>query len=856
MTKNLDDQLEEMLVEWELARQNGRDLSTTQLCAGDTELAKKLEQKITALKTTSWILVDEASHDAEEHSDPWKISQQNQETALPQSDVTLAEFVDSVTDSEILSEAEIQTVKEYAGEEDSSSASDLATRLVHDDVLTAYQARVILEREDSPLLLDRYVILDTIGSGGMGIVFKAFHRSMERIVALKVLPQFAVNSPEKVLRFKREIKAAAKLSHPNIVTALDAHGSNGTYFLVMEYVDGKNLMEHVVANGPFSVEDAINIIAQIAAGLNEAHRQGIIHRDVKPTNIMLSENGIAKLLDLGLSRTKQIAKEVSNKELTQDGLVLGTLAYMSPEQAIDAKQADARSDIYSLGCTLHFLLTGHPPFDKLTSIQTILAHHEESPPPLGDKGRDIPESVERVFRRMIAKDPDSRPASAEQLHADLVACGATAGLLSASAAQGPLSMPVVQRTATIVNNRRSEKFSARKVTAWVAIVFAVIGVGWLALYLNNSSGSGSSDELAKIAGNKSSREIAKWILNSGGSITAETDSAEEEILFEVSEIPQGSFEIIGITFQRVHERASAPLKRIAHLRKVQSLTLIDFRTVDLEQIKKMKSVSFLALISCSITDSDMSTIATMENIETLDLSGNTISDRGIQDLTKMQGLVDFTLQEVSITDKAIQAIGTLPNLRTLDLSTSTITNADLAHLPPQLIELHLANCSINDEAVVGLAKLQHLQMIDLSGTQITDQGLVSLQSLKHLYALDIGKTAVTDAGIHAIRKHSALTELYLNEIPISERMIERILKMKRLEILDLSGTDLNDTGLAELTFLSRLLTLYVGSTKVSAAGVDRFLKESPDCEVIFDAAPDDDDDVMPDDDWIPADTLK
>ncbi len=153
--------------------------------------------------------------------------------------------------------------------------------------------------------------LDTIGSGGMGLVFKALHRSMDRIVALKVLPRFAVNSPEKVRRFQREIKATARLTHPNVVAAYDAHESNGTFFLVMEYVDGENLHEHVQRTGPLPVGDAVNIISQISSGLEQAHQSGIVHRDIKPTNIMLATDGTAKLLDLGLARTREIGRSLS-----------------------------------------------------------------------------------------------------------------------------------------------------------------------------------------------------------------------------------------------------------------------------------------------------------------------------------------------------------------------------------------------------------------------------------------------------------------------------------------------------------------------------------------------------------------
>lgn len=301
----------------------------------------------------------------------------------------------------------------------STQANDSDTLHARSDVGTA--------GERDSVVLGEYQLLNELGRGGMGTVYRARHVRMDRIVAVKLLRSVDELNPDAVRRFHREIQAAAKLAHPNIVHAYDASERNGTPFLVMEYVDGIDLARHVRANGPLPVALAVDYVIQAARGLAYAHDQGIVHRDVKPHNLLLDSTGTIKILDMGLAHFRSSARPIAanddHSKLTNTGVILGTVDYLAPEQAANARKADQRADIYSLGCTLHYLLTGDRLFHGETIVETLLLHCTKPPASLRSVRPEVSPTLDQVFLQMTMKDPEDRFASMHDVIRSLQAVG-------------------------------------------------------------------------------------------------------------------------------------------------------------------------------------------------------------------------------------------------------------------------------------------------------------------------------------------------------------------------------------------------------------------------------------------------
>ena len=391
-----------------------------------------------------------------------------------------AVFLTQVRDTQLLDQTQLEEVSKTPaarGDDPMPIAKDMMQR----GWLTPFQINQLVKGKGKELILGPYRIIDRLGEGGMGEVYKAHHATMKRLVALKVIKKEKLSSPQAVQRFYREVQAASQLVHPNIVIAFDVGQANDTHYFAMEYIEGVDLSKLVKERGPLPIAEACEFIRQAALGLQHAADKGMVHRDIKPGNLLLSKTTppggkpqpVVKILDMGLAR---INTERADNNITRDGAVLGTPHYLAPEQARNASSVDSRADIYSLGCTFYYLLTAKPPFQgELTEI--LLKHQTEEPPAIEKLRPEVPAGVAGIVRLMMAKKPEDRyqtPGDVAEALGNLVRKRGDAAIKSKKpSALGVTPTPGRKGPAddaTIVNTGAGPKRSLSK-----GVLFGVVG---------------------------------------------------------------------------------------------------------------------------------------------------------------------------------------------------------------------------------------------------------------------------------------------------------------------------------------------------------------------------------------------
>ena len=388
---------------------------------------------------------------------------------------TISSFVEGLIQSQLLDADQRDDVLRL--QETLREPRELAQELLRRDWLTPYQINQIFQGKGRGLTMGPFILLERLGEGGMGQVFKARQKMLNRVVALKVIRKECLDNPKVILRFQREIRAAGQLSHPHIVRAYDADQVNGNYYIAMEFIDGADLARLVKDNGPLRVDQACEYIRQAALGLQHAHERGLVHRDIKPANLLVASAvssdrrrssamlvrpkdfsmktssgilsrsmptltypwGVVKVLDMGLARCTDAFTGRSITHLTQVGAVMGTPEFIAPEQARDSHTSDIRADLYSIGCTLYFLLTGQAPFPNGTITEKLIQHQMDEPEAVGQVRRErlltwngpngpvhvneellrIPVQVERIIGKLLQKNPDDRHQTPIELANDL-----------------------------------------------------------------------------------------------------------------------------------------------------------------------------------------------------------------------------------------------------------------------------------------------------------------------------------------------------------------------------------------------------------------------------------------------------
>jgi serine/threonine-protein kinase len=611
----------------------------------------------------------------------------------------------------------------------------LARDLVRRGWLTPFQVNELFRGRGEQLILGSYVLLERLGEGGMGTVYKARHRKLGRIAALKVIRKEELVSRDAVKRFHREVRAAAQLDHPNIVRAYDADQDGGTHFFAMEYVEGTDLARLVKQDGPLPVAEACDYARQAALALQHAFERGIVHRDVKPHNLLLAGRGahppgspgLVKVLDMGLARPVGPAGDGS-AALTQEGAVMGTPDYIAPEQARDAKNTDVRSDLYSLGCTLYHLLTGRVPFPETSFTGKLLAHQLDEPPALRQLRPEVHEAVAAVVERLMAKRPEDRyqtPAEAAAALAEAVSrlpqppaptavrAAPVPLLLSATDPMGGETPSTGRggRTArvggTVRQPSRVGRLLARKrrllplLAAGVALGLVLAGALFIIL---------RRPAPAPIAAGPAATERVTGLPRSP---TQEAAAALQRWLDETAALPPE--ERVRAVVAELKERNKGYDGRETH--RVAGGALVEF-----------------AVSTDNVTD--VAPVKALSGVTALSLRGSAAGKGKLADLAPLRGM------RVESFDCSCTAVNDLAPLRDAPLKKLHCTNTPVSDLSP-LRRMGLVELWVNHTKVKDLAPLTGMPLEDFrcAGTPVGD--LLPLQGAR-LTALAIQDTPVAD----------------------------------------------------------------------------------------------------------------
>jgi serine/threonine protein kinase len=330
-------------------------------------------------------------------------------------------FLKRVLRSGLLDQEQLKAAYRAVPREHRHDVRVVAEHLVKTGKLSRFQSTKLLAGNARGLMLGHYQVLAPIGRGGMSTVYLARDSRDQKLLALKVLPPKKARRQERLLaRFLREMDLGWRVVHPNIARTFEVGVQLGVYFIAMEFIPGKDLSKLVQEQGPLTVPRAARLFAEVASALQHAHDQGLVHRDLKPSNIRITPNDHAKVLDLGLALLE--GEEVSDREVVGGhGYIVGSMDYIAPEQTFDACAVDGRADIYGMGCTLYYALTGRPPFAGGTTREKIMRQRNEEPSPLVMRNPTVPPGFAELVHRMMAKDPAKRFPTAESARRELLA---------------------------------------------------------------------------------------------------------------------------------------------------------------------------------------------------------------------------------------------------------------------------------------------------------------------------------------------------------------------------------------------------------------------------------------------------
>ena len=791
-----DQTIDDLLLRWEEGYQEGEELTPEVLCAEHPELLREVVEGIHALKETQSLF---------EAAENPTVSVPIVDGGTPGVEMNVEELIASIVANGLCNKDTLRQILEDLT--DPTNSRSLGKALVRNELLTEFQADVLMHRKPIPLRLGDYVIRSLIGVGGMGAVYKAWHQRLDRLVAAKLVIPERHQSEDSLRRFEREIRALTRLEHTNIVTAYDAGQVDSVLYLIMQLVDGVDVSRLNRRISRFKVCDACEVTAQAAAGLMFAHENGLIHRDIKPSNLMVTRDGTVKVMDLGLARGDSLNEE---QEITASGKLIGTIDYMSPEQGTNSHDANERSDIYSLGATLYRMLSGKSPLgDSHGTLGKAAALVRDEATPLQRLRPDIPPRLAGYIARMMSKDPRQRPESMRDVM-EVMAQYSDGSQLS-DMVQGGREFAETY-AADLHHPRRPSKLIA---TGLAGLIGAVVIAG-IIITIKNPDGTetklkidnGSEVEIdlsqqsprvtvipetvPSSSTNALELAVAKRILSIRGEVVVRFgDDAGTVTLTSEGPFPSKAFRLEGLI-----------------MRQVAGALTDD----DLEQISKLKHLTSVNIYDSGLTDERFGMIAKLPTLEAIHGGFNGLTAEGVVMLENHPTLNHLNLWGGRLIDAsvALPSLSTIPNLSVINVGYWNITDDDLPHL----------------------AKLPKLESLWLEGNKrLTSQGFSALQNMKGLKKLALGGTAFDDSAAQYLAGLAQLEFLQLKNTSVTEKTVALISNLPKLGAISLPPSASSDDSLRLLQSCKSLIQLSLKDSNLSAEALDEFRKAMPQCLV-------------------------
>ncbi len=737
-----------------------------------------------------------------------------------------------------------ELAKSWAKLPDKQAALKLAREYVKAGRLTKYQAEEMLNGRSKLLTFGSYMVLAKIGQGGMGMVLRGEHREMKRPVAIKVLTRAARKQADAVLRFRREVEAAARLLHPNIVTAYDAGEHEGMLYLVMEFVPGSDLHGYVRDHGPLKVEDAVHCLLEAARGLEYAHQLSVVHRDIKPANLLLATGNNSgasnlnadhalsdtvkapdiqlcrvKVLDMGLARidVESIANAMSGRTpagspLTATGDIMGTVDYMSPEQAVDTRSVDGRADIYALGCTLHYLLTGNPPFAGDNMMQRLMAHRAQPIPSLRKTRPDVPVSLEDVFHRMLAKRPEDRFSTMSAVITLLEDCllelrpeshrAASSKRPPVRQAMGKVDELTELPSIQVRTHDDDHEFEAERgsgvLTGLKALLLGtfltlVVAIGWVIW----DRFQPPEPDLTQVRSEDRSVKMPSEDLPGNRQAATQPVTAAARQPWSPAEalewaLGQGSARIqVGDQILDLERGQQPPAENysIIALNIAGSRGEIDG---NVSRLSGLSSLRELDLSSTELTDTGLAALVSLSRLESLDVSGCQIGVAGVKSIGQIRTLISLSVgQTAGAQPRAVNAgdqvsldeLRLLGKLESLEIGGGYAESAVLSLLNqcPGLVSLKVDSVPFSSTGIASLGTLKSLTTLSLTNAGLSVRDVPALIALKDsikLIQLNIQGNAIMRDEVQRIMDEFPGCTVFGGGFDLKRNLIREIVQRK------------------------------------------------------------------------------